>query len=809
MDLAFLLRSATACDTGFSQADIKLLNASVNNSAGNVVSTANILADTDADTIVDGVEGYPSFLNTIYDPARRTNVNEDGDGLTDEDGSNGIDTDSDTRVDEDGAGTPPAPHARYFGRYGASNYFQVVVFEEDADKRYRVETWFNDPTGFPNGISCAPLEFSQVIFTMSVTNTDPTPDVTGGQPVLVDPPSGAGTRVVRGQVVDRPDLDGDLQDNSVDNCDLVANADQADTDADGIGNACEPASGPCSATAVSDCDSDGLVNWVDNCSTTANGSQAEAEIRTPRTFGVSSVDDSIGDACDPNPTLTGDAGPIGIDEFSDPICITGGGVVDADSDGWCAANDPDDSVSTGAPIGPENESLVLPAVTGTFARGLCNNGYDDDGTGGTDFADSDCTDADGDLIPDNVDICDAAADPLQLNADADIDAQGDNCEALQLASLKAVSATSGANSELRGRLVEPAPKMLHDSNGGIVMHTDPDWIIASDAAVTNGAIRETFSGAITAAVSPAHTCKTTLPLNFTLIDATASTAVTVAPGTNFNGLLADTSPANGVPDGADKLPDFLLNLSRVSARIDNDGDFLRDEDPVDGANNDLDALTDEDGYDFSPIARLFGSASIGGVNTVLNVVINNPVPLDNDGDGSQAEDPPDFINNDADALTDEDPPEGYTAVFVFGSPSAPASQGTVAAVCTPWDIRVNRYGISVDNPATAGNEGGTKLLTNSVPSSTERFLTAVTTQGDHDGDLIENRLDTCTFDADNDNDGTNDQSDASPWNPRLVAPPGDTVDNDGIPLKCDGNPGGPGLIESTHASRPPTAISTE
>jgi hypothetical protein len=60
----------------------------------------------------------------------------------------------------------------------------------------------------------------------------------------------------------------------------------------------------------------------------------------------------------------------------------------------------------------------------------------------------------------------------------------------------------------------------------------------------------------------------------------------------------------------------------------------------------------------------------------------------------------------------------------------------------------------------------------------------VTTQPDLDGDGIENSLDVCVTDADNDEDGTADNLDATPWNPRLVSPPGDP-DNDGYPNKCD------------------------
>src|SRR3990170_5842391 len=50
------------------------------------------------------------------------------------------------------------------------------------------------------------------------------------------------------------DHDGDTIDDAVDNCPDVANEDQADTDGDGIGEACEP-----------DSDGDGVIDDFDFC----------------------------------------------------------------------------------------------------------------------------------------------------------------------------------------------------------------------------------------------------------------------------------------------------------------------------------------------------------------------------------------------------------------------------------------------------------------------------------------------------------------------------------------------------------------
>jgi hypothetical protein len=87
---------------------------------------------------------------------------------------------------------------------------------------------------------------------------------------------GGSTYIDQQVVYDLPDdTDGDGIYDIVDNCPNVANADQADLDSDGTGDACD-----------SDIDGDGVANATDNCVRVSNDDQSDVD------------GDGQGDACD-------------------------------------------------------------------------------------------------------------------------------------------------------------------------------------------------------------------------------------------------------------------------------------------------------------------------------------------------------------------------------------------------------------------------------------------------------------------------------------------------------------------------------
>ncbi|HKY63288.1 MAG TPA: Calx-beta domain-containing protein [bacterium] len=228
------------------------------------------------------------------------------------------------------------------------------------------------------------------------------------------------------------DNDGDGVANGTDNCALVSNPGQQETDGDGIGNACDSVEGDCAngvsddtdgdvdcadsdCSASNDCqdgDGDGEVNGVDNCPAVSNPGQEDTD------------GDDIGNACDAeeNDCSNGvsddsdaDVDCADADCSADPACqpvptptpsptpqpgdIDGDGVPDGEDNCPTVIN-PEQVDSDGNGIGDACEAIIEPPF------------HDDDGDG----------------VDGSIDNCPSAANPDQI--DTDDDGLGDACDAL-------------------------------------------------------------------------------------------------------------------------------------------------------------------------------------------------------------------------------------------------------------------------------------------------------------------------------------------------------------------------------------------
>lgn len=146
--------------------------------------------------------------------------------------------------------------------------------------------------------------------------------------------------------------DGDAVLDCQDNCPLVANPTQADSDADGVGDACDKCAGQ---DDKKDADNDGMPDACDNCPGDANPSQADADtdgfgnacdncpnVYNPTQLNVDS--DGFGNACDlcPNKASTNnsDIDTDGVGDACDNCPkVANSGQQDVDTDGFGDACD--------------------------------------------------------------------------------------------------------------------------------------------------------------------------------------------------------------------------------------------------------------------------------------------------------------------------------------------------------------------------------------------------------------------------------------------------------------------------------------
>jgi len=122
------------------------------------------------------------------------------------------------------------------------------------------------------------------------------------------------------------DVDADGVRDDVDNCPVVANPDQADSNGDGVGDAC-------------DLDSDGVADENDNCPTVPNADQADSD------------GNGIGDACTDGPAdEDGDGVP---DDTDNCPSIPNADQSDSNGDGLGDACVPPGSIGPGTEVGED------------------------------------------------------------------------------------------------------------------------------------------------------------------------------------------------------------------------------------------------------------------------------------------------------------------------------------------------------------------------------------------------------------------------------------------------------------------------
>ena len=223
-----------------------------------------------------------------------------------------------------------------------------------------------------------------------------------------------------------------------------------------------------------------------------------------------------------------------------------------------------------------------------------------------------------------------------------------------------------------------------------VQFIPPEWYVAPDASVTNGAhVGDTWWG-MALGLSNGQ-CGSWIDVNVRMLECTTNTASTVSWSAGFS----DANPVNGLPDACDKYPSFLKTLYPG----------------------------------ITPRARYYGQTDVAGSPVSLNTVVFAP--------GTALPGLPSF-----------DAGLGYPSVVVLNDPTAAPAPAPITDVCTEWNRNEHFWPRAGDNPDTGTDESGSLLRRNPSGWGNYDFVTFARPRPDADDDGIENDLDTCPLDPD-------------------------------------------------------------
>ncbi len=263
-----------------------------------------------------------------------------------------------------------------------------------------------------------------------------------------------------------------------------------------------------------------------------------------------------------------------------------------------------------------------------------------------------------------------------------------------------------------------------DANlAGMVMFTPPEWTVPKGDTVPVGAIagrvdEEEFLGLLN------NPCNNRIQVSWTLLNASINVNDAIAPRpageTDVMQPLAMDANSNGIPDGADRYPQFLADFYSAG------------------------------GTPVQPRARLFGISNVQSQWITENILFFEP--------GTTLE-----IGQ---TVVTFSPSLGYPAVMVRQDPTAPGGAGPVTDTCAPTYTDLVVLGKALDNPCTPTSAQGANCpVTTDTPPDAKQlgypsFPCDPRSKFDDDGDgVINDGCPTNGFTAESGAECNNDTSD--------------------------------------------------